>query len=106
MRVIISFCFVIVFFASSCRTQKQISNNYLYNVSDTTIKDFNLKNQLLIQPGDLLSIKVYSISNGINPTIDAPYNLAEQATGASSGFLVTQSGNIEYPQIGMLPVAG
>ncbi len=78
----------------------------MYNASDTTIKDSLVSIQLFIQQGDLLSIKVYSISNGVDAKADAPYNLSEQATGAATGFLVDGTGNIEYPQIGSLHVEG
>lgn len=61
----------------------------------------------VIQKGDILSIKVFSMANGLDPKADAPYNLQEQSeTGAGGGFLVDRKGNIEYPQIGELHVEG
>ncbi|MFL5809007.1 MAG: polysaccharide biosynthesis/export family protein [Flavisolibacter sp.] len=108
MRFFSLFCFAAVF-AASCTTQKQIPNNYLQNVSDTTSKDSAILAVPVIQKGDLLSIKIFSQANGINPTVDAPYNLQDQAAGGNSaagGFLVDQSGNIEYPQLGILHVEG
>jgi polysaccharide biosynthesis/export protein len=95
---------------SSCRTQKEPVRNYLEKNNDTT--GVNLVNlaETVIQKNDLLSIKVYSLS--ANPLIDAPYNLPEQTvagsstTSATAGFLVDNSGNIEYPRLGTLRVEG
>jgi polysaccharide export outer membrane protein len=110
MRFLSLLCFVAVFATISCRTQKNISNNYLQDTRDTTIKDSAKFALATIQKGDLLSIKIFSEANGINPALDAPYNLAEVGAGAtgtsSGGFLVDQSGNIEYPQLGVLHVEG
>ena len=65
---------------------------------------------LLVQKGDLLSIKVFSKANGLNPNADAPFNLQEQgAAGGSattSGFQVDENGNVEYPQLGSLHLEG
>ena len=96
---------------SSCRTQRQVTNNYLMNVSDTTIRDSVAFRQPVIQKGDLLSIRVYSLANGVDPRADAPYNLVEGgsaagSSGGGSGFLVDETGHIEYPQIGLLKVEG
>jgi len=105
-------CFAaIVFYACSCNSQKKATtNNYLENAKDTTGKNTVNYQQPVIQKGDLLSIKVYSKANGLDPKADAPYNLQELSpTGGSSsgaGFLVDRSGNIEYPQLGVLHVEG
>lgn len=108
MRFLTFIFFALVVF-SSCRTQKVVNNNYLLNVSDTTIRDSVAFALPVIQKGDMLSIRVYSLANGVDPRADAPYNLIE-TTGAGttggSGFLVDESGNIEYPQIGLLHVEG
>ncbi|WP_162944459.1 polysaccharide biosynthesis/export family protein [Flavisolibacter nicotianae] len=61
-----------------------------------------------IQKNDLLSIKVYSLS--ADPRTDIPYNLPETAaqggSASTTGFLVDEKGNIEYPRIGLLHVEG
>jgi polysaccharide export outer membrane protein len=109
MRFLSLLCFVAVFATTSCTTQKKLPNNYLENARDTTIKDSAKFVLTTIQKGDLMSIKVFSEANGINPTLDAPYNLTEQGAGGPSttgGYLVDQSGNIEYPQLGVLHVEG
>jgi polysaccharide biosynthesis/export protein len=101
----------IILFAGSCTSQKKATtNNYLENAYDTTGKSVVNFQQPVIQKGDLLSIKVFSKANGLDPKADAPYNLQEQSGGSGgnsgSGFLVDRSGNIEYPQLGVLYVEG
>lgn len=100
---------VTVVFAVSCGTQHRAVRNYLENTSDTTLPITTAFHETAIQPNDLLSIQVYSMST--NPQTDVPYNLPLQP-GASTndqnlrGFLVDVNGNIEYPRIGTLHVAG
>lgn len=106
------FCFlIIVLFASSCTTQKAATNNYLENARDTSGRELVNLQPPVVQKGDLLSIKVFSKANGLDPKADAPYNLQETSTAAggnatSSGFMVNQNGDIEYPQLGTLHVEG
>lgn len=107
MRVLISFLIIVVFI-TSCRTQKEAYQNYFQDITDTTIRD-SVFRQPVIQKGDLLSIRVYSLASGINPEADAPYNLPDQGgsgNATTGGILVDQNGNIEYPQIGVLRAEG
>jgi polysaccharide export outer membrane protein len=103
---------VIVFYASSCTTQKRATTqNYLERANDTTGKSVVNLQPPVVQKGDLLSIKVFSKANGLDPKADAPYNLQETGTAAggnaaTAGFMTDQNGNIEYPQIGLLHVEG
>jgi polysaccharide export outer membrane protein len=103
---------LIIFFSTSCNTQKQaITSNYLQNAKDTSGKTQVNIQPPIVQKGDLLSIKVFSKANGLDPKADAPYNLQEQSaagggTNTSAGFLVDRNGNIEYPQLGLLHVEG
>lgn len=113
MRVFNLLClFALIFFVSSCTTQKIVTNNYLENAKDTSGERVISFQPPVVQKGDLLSIKVFSKANGLNPLADAPYNLQDAATtpGATtssvSGFLVNQDGNIEYPQLGTLHIEG
>ncbi len=113
MRVLWPLCLVIIFFAS-CRTQKTVTENYLQQARDTTGRGMVNLQQPVIQKGDVLSIKVFSkangmaVSNGLNA--DAPYNLQEEAGSgggsSTSGYMVDQKGNIEYPQLGTLHIEG
>lgn len=101
-------CFVaLIFLATSCSFQKPTGYNYLQNAKDTAGKMPVNFPQPVVQKGDILSIKVFSKANGINPLADAPYNYVETSSGSSgnstmSGFLVDQEGNISYPQLGTL----
>src|SRR5215211_8528955 len=109
MRIYTLFFFlVIVLLAASCTGQKKLINNYLENVTDTMLNVVDSIPDLRIQKDDILSIRVYSMS--INPATDAPYNLPEQVgaggSGAATGFLVDPHGNIEYPRLGTIHVAG
>jgi len=116
MRFFLITCLALVLL-SSCRTQRPVVNNYLLNVNDTTIRDSIAFKQPLIQKGDLLSIKIYSTANGVDPRADAPFNLGESGSAAAAGgaggggamttgYLVDESGNIEYPQIGAIHAEG
>ncbi|MGZ4012001.1 MAG: polysaccharide biosynthesis/export family protein [Flavisolibacter sp.] len=100
---------IIIFLGTSCTSQKKLVNNYLQNMADTTALLTGNLPDVLIQKNDILSIKVYSMS--INPATDIPYNLPESSgSGAggtpSSGFLVDQKGDIDYPRLGTLHVEG
>jgi polysaccharide export outer membrane protein len=92
------------------------SNSYLYN-RDTTALMTPKMPEPVVQKNDLLHIRVFSQS--VISGTDAPYNLYETPTPASSstsspatnaaptaGFLVDNNGNIEYPQIGTLHIEG
>ena len=98
----------IIFWGTSCTSQRRVTNNYLQNVGDTTVPIVSNIPDPTIQKNDILSIKVYSMS--INPATDIPYNLPEQASSGSSssasGFLVDRNGNIEYPRIGTIHAEG
>lgn len=102
MRVFSLLFFTVAFFATSCTSQRAVTNNYLQNAADTSGRDSIPMGSAVIHKGDLLSIRVYSTATGSRPEIDAPYNLLDQTTG----FLVDANGNIEYPQIGVLHVEG
>jgi polysaccharide export outer membrane protein len=94
---------------ASCAGQKKLSNNYLENVGDTTASITTALPDPIIHKNDILSIRVYSMS--INPATDVPYNLPEQSAAvgmgtSTSGFLVDQNGNIEYPRLGTIHAEG
>jgi polysaccharide biosynthesis/export protein len=113
MRARLLYFAAIVFIISSCTTQKQTANNnYLINAKDTSGITVVKVQPPVIQKGDLISIKVFSKANGLDPKADAPYNLQQSSaagggtSGGSSGFQVDRNGNIEYPQLGVLHVEG
>jgi len=109
----LSWFLAFIFFASSCTTQKSVIDNYLENARDSSGKDSLNLRPPIIQKGDVLSIRVFSKANGTRTpdqtNADEPYNLQEQGSAggaSSSGFQVDQSGNIEYPQLGLLHLEG
>jgi polysaccharide biosynthesis/export protein len=93
---------IVFLYLFSCSSQKKVPY-YLENVNDTTGKGQVLIPELKIQPGDLLSIQVYSASTVAE--VDALYNLPA-TTGGTSGFLVDAKGDIEYPRLGTIHVLG
>jgi polysaccharide export outer membrane protein len=113
MRARLFYLAALVVLISSCGTQQQaFNNNYLVNSRDTTGKTIINVQPPVIQKGDLISIKVFSKANGLDPKADAPYNLQQSSaagggsSSGSSGFQVDRNGNIEYPQLGVLHVEG
>jgi len=107
----------------SCGTQKKTAINYIDNTDSTVLNDTVKVTEIKIQKNDLLSIQVYSSS--LDPAVDAPYNLGGGAvssstssvpgstssgssvgTASSTGFLVDENGNIEYPRLGTIHAEG
>lgn len=107
MRSIFLILIIAAAFAFSCTPQRAVTNNYLQNVADTSGKDTLRLQAATIQKNDLIGIRVFSTANGIAPSVEAPYNLAGvSGEGSTTGYLVDQKGNIQYPQIGELHVEG
>lgn len=110
MKRVLFFGLLSTAFFLSCTTQRVVVNNYLEKDTDSSARRLVNMAEPVIQKNDLLSIKVYSLS--ADPRIDALYNLPEQTvagsstTTATAGFLVDDGGNIEYPRLGTLQVAG
>lgn len=109
MRLLTVVVIVFPILMLSCKSQQPAFQNYLQHVDTLSNVFVNLPDPH-IQKNDLLSVKVYSQS--ADPRTDLPYNLTEpSATGGSAatgstGFLVDEGGNIDYPQIGTLHVEG
>jgi polysaccharide export outer membrane protein len=98
-------------FICSCTGSKNI--NYFQGVPDVTLKDKAAPAEPMIQPGDLLSITVSSI----NPEAAAIFNAPNESTNITSsaavsantltiGYLVNQSGDIQFPILGQIHAAG
>jgi polysaccharide biosynthesis/export protein len=107
------FCIILLcVFIVSCKTQQGTSYYYIPDVKDSTAKQVVKDFDPVIQKNDLLSIQVYSAS--LDPRVDQLYNLNTTGNGSSSsgssgtlsGFLVDETGDIEYPRIGRIHVEG
>jgi len=106
---------LLVVYLASCGTSKKIPVNYIQE-GDSSLNTTVVIPEIKIQKNDLLSIQIFSSS--LDPAIDAPYNLpgagaATSSTGttagsssSSSGFLVDEKGNIEYPRLGTIHAEG
>src|SRR5436190_12514926 len=103
IRLFVVFCIAPIFiFFASCSSQKKGFYYYLENVTDTTDKGAVKVFEPVIQKNDLLSVQVYSAAT--DPKVDALYNLSNTSTSTANnpaliGYLVDQSGNIEYPRV-------
>ena len=104
-------CFsILTVLLSSCSNTKKVI--YFNNVKDTTFYSQNLQKQNLIEPNDILSITISSLS----AEASAPFNLqnnyisrATTVTGSnneSGGYLVNPDGTIEMPILGTVKAGG
>ncbi len=107
--------FLIIIFVASCSSQKEIA--YFNGVNSLSADSINKKfykiHEASICPGDMLSITI----TGLDPLAVAPFNLplVSYATPGSDqlysaptlqSYLVDISGNINFPVIGTLKLAG
>ncbi|MDE6871130.1 MAG: polysaccharide biosynthesis/export family protein [Bacteroidales bacterium] len=104
---------VLLFFVASCSTYKKI--NYLQDLKPDSPEAIAINKGILIQPKDMISVVVSSR----NPELAAMFNLpvvsyqagAEITGGTSSqqrlmGYVVDNNGNIDFPILGEIEVAG
>ncbi|MDR0976411.1 MAG: polysaccharide biosynthesis/export family protein [Prevotellaceae bacterium] len=101
-----------VLLLASCASQKQIT--YLQGASTHESEPINQVYEIRIQPDDLLSIAVNSKDMDAVQMFNLPqvnYYLGsqtgiQQSNGRGLGYQVDQNGNIEFPRLGTLHVAG
>lgn len=87
----------------SCGTTHRVPF-YLENLTDSTgVMDVKTP-EVLIQPGDLLSVQVMSIST--KSETDELYNLPVKAGAAQAGFLVDEKGDLHHHRLGNFHAAG
>lgn len=99
---------------ASCGTKTYKNINYLQDVQKDTTMSMKTDGGILVQPKDMISIVVSSR----NPELAAMFNLVNvsyQAGGETSisgsynrllGYSVDSEGNIEFPIVGKINVAG
>lgn len=98
----------------ACNSTKQIV--YMQDMQPVTDQVIANLNTIKVQPGDVLSIivtckdpKLASLFNLISSTnrlYGASGEMRFNSSGEMSGYTVTQSGDIDFPQLGMVHVAG
>lgn len=109
--------FSIIFILQSCSTNRNLV--YFNNLPDSTILKQKIleKNITKIEPGDALAIKVATL----NPDANILFNsgslpMSNESTGVSSGvsqtavlpdgYVVDENGEIDFPVIGKVKIAG
>lgn len=98
------------FLASSCVDTKKAV--YFNNIGNTSIRPPLADLEPVIQKSDLLSIYVSSLNPDATmvfntPNMQAPTSTSSAAsTSGSIGYLVSQDGNIQFPVLGSIKVAG
>ena len=105
----------IILILSSCNPKTYKKINYLQDVQRDTIMKMNRAEGILVQPQDMISIVVSSRT----PELAAPFNLANISYQAGSetgnvasggyrlmGYSVDSEGNIDFPILGEINVAG
>ena len=93
-----------VLLAVSCATPKNTS--YLMDLEYEAKYAAPPAPDLVVQPGDVLNIQVYSE----NPALAAPFNSLTGEAGQNSGkvlsYVVDADGDIDFPVFGLMRVAG
>jgi len=88
---------------TACSSSKKINKDYIYfkNGTDTVAVP---QKEAIIQPGDQLSLQVYSQT--LNQEQAAIFNIPASANNQAQGYQVSSAGNIEIPVIGSIKAAG
>lgn len=95
---------------SSCINTKKVA--YFNNISDTVLTASTDGLEPVIQKGDLLSISVSSLSSDVTTIFNTPNSpagstyLNSNTLSQAVGYLVSQTGEIDFPILGSLSVAG
>ena len=91
----------------SCTSQKEITY-FQDNVDGSSKQEINQNFELVIQPGDILSVQVASLSLESNKYFSYQNDLNNGGGPKSTipGYLVGEDGTIELPLIGLMKVTG
>lgn len=112
LQVIALVSFLVVLASCSPNTWKKI--NYLQDVQTDTSMNMTINKGIIIQPQDQLSINVSSRNSTLaaqfNKSVAQYFTGGELSGGGSSqrvtGYIVDNSGDIDFPQLGRLHVSG
>jgi polysaccharide export outer membrane protein len=98
------FYIIFLFAIYSCGSSKKANSaNYIYFQTGTDTVLIPQK-EIVIQNGDILSIRVFSSTS--NQEQAAVFNIPNPEKENSLGYQVTQTGNIDMPVIGTVKAAG
>jgi polysaccharide export outer membrane protein len=92
-----------IILCTSCTSSKKINKDYVYFMNGTDTVPV-LQKQAIIQPGDQLSIQVFSQT--VSREQAAIFNLPLSATNQLQGYTVNADGNIAMAEIGNIKAAG
>ena len=108
------FLSILIISNSSCSSSRNFHDmNYFADSVTAAAQTIDANASVLIQPGDRLNISVAAL----NPAAAQLFNIGSGATSSSmtvepgggsaqTGYLVDDGGNIQFPQMGTLHVAG
>lgn len=108
------FLSILILSSSSCSTSRNFHDmNYFADSVTAASQTIDPNASVLIQPGDRLNISVAAL----NPAAAQQFNIGSGATvslntgesgggSTQTGYLVDDAGNIQFPQMGTLHVAG
>ena len=106
--------FVVFVFSLSLQSCVNYKNQiYFQGLADSTAKVKTQQPDLIFQRGDQLSIRVYALDENSAAYFNQPMGLGQAANMAQAGnagnligYLVNESGEIEFPKLGILNVLG
>ena len=98
----IAVLYYILMVTTACNSAKNLK--YFSNLTDTQVVHLpEMKSpEMTIMPDDILDIRFY----GANEQTTALFNVNAGALGKSDGYLVNSKGELEFPLIGTVKVAG
>ena len=106
----------IVILSAACSSNTWKNINYLQDVQQDTTMAMAVNKGIIIEPQDQLSIIVSSRNNALaaqfNKTVSTRYAGSEMSSSSSgttnrmTGYVVDNEGDIDFPQLGALHVAG
>lgn len=98
----------------ACSSTKEVV--YMQDLQPVTDQVIANLNTIKVQPGDVLSIVVtckdpklaslFNLVSSTNRLYGTSGEMRYSSSGELSGYTVTQSGNIDFPQLGLIHVAG
>ena len=95
-----------VLLATACTDTKKVV--YFNGIQDTVLKTAITASEPIIQKNDLISITVSSLNPEASLIFNTPNNMSanQPANSLLSGYLVNEDGNIQFPVLGSIHVAG